>query len=156
MNILFICMGNICRSPAAEGVFNYQLQKARLSNKIKCDSAGTISFHTGNPADKRMQNSAKKRGILLLSRARKVVVEDFNTFDLLLTMDDENYENILHLAPDQKSRLKVKKFCNYCHRFKPIEVPDPYYGGAQGFELVLDLLEEGCQNLLQEVKSSLD
>lgn len=146
-------MGNICRSPAAEGVFQSLIDQEDLNSEISCDSAGTISFHTGNPADKRMRATASKRNIDLTSRARQIRKEDFNEFDLILTMDDENYENVIRIAPDEKSKKRVKKFCTYCTEHEDREVPDPYYGGIDGFEHVLDLLEDGCSNLLNELKS---
>ena len=150
--ILFVCMGNICRSPAAEGVFQSLIDKNNLSSKISCDSAGTISFHTGKPADHRMQQAATKRGYDLTSRARQINSSDFENFDLILTMDDENYANVMRMAYSDKEKQRVKKFCSYCKDHSESEVPDPYYGGAKGFEHVLDLLEDGCVELLKSIR----
>lgn len=147
--VLFVCMGNICRSPAAEGVFQHLISENKLNHKLYCDSAGTISFHAGKSADKRMISAARKRGYELNSKARQIQSEDFNLFDIIVTMDDENYSNVMKLTKSDSDRNKVKKFCDFCKIHTDKEVPDPYYGGTQGFEHVLDLLEDGCSELLK-------
>jgi protein-tyrosine phosphatase len=154
-SILFICMGNICRSPAAEGVMNHLLRKNTMADKVVCDSAGTINYHAGHPADHRMMMAAALRGVELTSRSRQIKKEDLNDFDLILTMDDENYQNVMSLEGAASNSHKVKPFCSYCTKHELNEVPDPYYGGNQGFELVLDMLEDGCSKLCDELKAKL-
>jgi protein-tyrosine phosphatase len=145
-------MGNICRSPAAEGVMNHLLQKNGIGDKVICDSAGTINYHAGHPADHRME-VATLRGIELTSRSRQIKKEDLEKFDLILTMDNENYQNVMSLDGAVSYSHKVKPFCSYCTKHELKEVPDPYYGGNQGFELVLDMLEDGCSKLCDELKA---
>lgn len=152
-NVLFVCMGNICRSPAAEGIFAHMLLKEGLADSVTVDSAGTLSFHTGEPADSRMRAAAKQRGYPLNSRARQVQADDFYNFDLILVMDESNYRDIQNFRPAGTIRAKVRRFCDYCTDGTR-EIPDPYYGGAKGFDHVLDLLEEGCRQLVAEVKAS--
>ena len=155
MNILFVCLGNICRSPAAEGVFLHLLNERGLSDRFVVDSAGTGGWHTGNPADRRMQAAAARRGIQLLSRARQISLDDLSDFDLVLTMDDANLAAVQGLAREAGNRATatVRPMLSYSQRFSETEVPDPYYGGEAGFEHVLDLLEDACSNLLDELSS---
>lgn len=150
--ILFVCMGNICRSPAAEGVFRAKISGEDWAEVVEVDSAGTISIHTGEPADGRMRAAAGKRGYVLESRARGLRKEDFAEFDLILAMDRSNYRDIERLQPRGETRAQVGMFCDYCREHAEKEVPDPYYGGDQGFELVLDLLEDGCRELARQVR----
>ncbi len=150
--ILFVCMGNICRSPAAAGVMNHLLQQQNLRNQYLCDSAGTIGYHQGSPPDERMQLAAKQRGILLTSRARQFQRADFENFDLILTMDRQNYWDVLEQDPENHYQHKVKMMCEFCHTHRHKEVPDPYYGGTEGFELVLDLLMDACAGLLAHLQ----
>jgi len=154
MHIVFICWGNICRSPAAEATFRKLVKDRNLQEQITCDSAGTISQHQGNPPDSRMQKAAKERNIQTGGIARMVSGEDFARADMLITMDHFNFSELSHLAPDQKAKDKIKPFCDFVSG-PDTEVPDPYYGGAQGFEKVLDLLEDGCVRLLDELESKL-
>ena len=149
--ILFVCQGNICRSPSAEAVFNGLLKQQKLANDFEVDSAGTISYHNGEPADARMQTHANKRGYRLTSISRKVTPRDYETFDLLVAMDDENYHDLLRMASSENHEKKVVKITDYCTKFDYSEVPDPYYGGSAGFELVLDLLEDACNGLLKSI-----
>ena len=153
MKLLFVCLGNICRSPAAEGVFLHLLKERELENQFVVDSAGTGSWHVGNPADRRMQAAASRRGILLPSRARQIRLDDLSTFDLVLTMDDANLMAVQALAKEAGSSAtaSIKPMLSYAERFSETEVPDPYYGGETGFEHVLDLLEDACSNLLDEL-----
>jgi protein-tyrosine phosphatase len=151
--VLFVCMGNICRSPAGEGVFTKMVTDAGLSDRIEIDSAGTLGMHTGNRADSRMRAAASERGYDLTSRARKVVAADLDHFDLVLTMDEDNRRNVLALAQTDVQRARVRPFCSFCQTHQETEVPDPYYGGPQGFERVLDLLEDGCLGVLAWVKA---
>ena len=154
MHILFVCWGNICRSPAAEATFRKLLNENGLDGKITCDSAGTISQHYGNPPDSRMQKAARARNLPISGSARMAANADFEKSDMILTMDKFNYTELSKLAPDEESKKKIIPFCNYV-RSDTDEVPDPYYGGADGFERVLDLLEDGCQALLAEIKAKI-
>ena len=145
--ILFVCLGNICRSPAAEGIFKQILKQEGKSEDYLVDSAGTSGCHTGDLPDKRMRQHASLRGYDLDSRSRKIELEDFLIFDYIITMDDSNYNNVLRLAPDLESRAKVHKMMEYSSSEEYDHIPDPYYEGADGFELVLDLLEDACNKL---------
>ena len=151
LRILFVCMGNICRSPAAEAVMQSKVAEAGLSHWIECDSAGTIDYHTGQLSDQRMRAAASKRGYELTSRARQVQVSDLTDFDHILTMDAQNYQEVLKLDPQGRHREKIRAFCDYVPQQDVMEVPDPYYGGQQGFDDVLDLLEAGCDQFLSEL-----
>lgn len=150
--ILFVCLGNICRSPSAEAVFRAKVEDAGLGDAFEIDSAGTLAYHQGKPADARMMDHAAKRGYMLTSIARKVLLRDFDEFDLLIAMDDDNYRELRALAEDDASRAKVKRMMDYAPETGVTEVPDPYYGGAQGFERVLDLLETACDRLLADLR----
>lgn len=144
--VLFICLGNICRSPAAEGVMQSLVNERKMSDVVDVDSAGTSGFHVGEPADKRMRAAAKRRGLELTSRSRVVTRRDFSEFDLLVAMDRKNYRE-LHLLTDT-SGDKIRLLSDYLDPEWPREVPDPYYGGDDGFEEVLDMLEAACPSLL--------
>ena len=150
--LLFVCLGNICRSPAAEGVFLHLLEARGLSHQFLVDSAGTGGWHVGNPADRRMRAAAERRGIHLPSRARQIELADFSNFDRILTMDEDNLRAVRSLAGELGARSDlalVEPMTSHCRRFSDKEVPDPYYGGEQGFEHVLDLLEDACSGLLE-------
>ena len=151
--LLFVCLGNICRSPAAEGVFLHLLKQRGLSERFVVDSAGTGGWHVGNPADRRMQAAANRRGIDLPSRARQICLDDFSSFDLVLTMDDDNLTAVRGLAQEAGAgaTATIKPMLHYARNFSETEVPDPYYGGEAGFEHVLDLLEDACAILLDEL-----
>ena len=153
--LLFVCLGNICRSPAAEGVFLHLLNERGLSDSFVVDSAGTGGWHTGNPADQRMQAAAARRGIQLPSRARQISLDDLSEFDLILTMDDANLAAVQSLVREagRRATATVRPMLSYAQRFSEAEVPDPYYGGESGFEHVLDLREDACSNLLDELSS---
>lgn len=153
--LLFVCMGNICRSPAAEGVMKELVLKAGLQESIFCDSAGTLGYHQGSPPDFRMTEHAKKRGINLVHSSRKFVVSDFENFDYILVMDEDNWNDLLVQDPQGKFKSKVHYLTDFCTKHKASEVPDPYYGGASGFELVLDLVTDGCLGLLEKIKTEL-
>lgn len=150
MKVLFVCLGNICRSPAAEGVFLHLIQEKGLQDKFQVDSAGTSSFHVGEPADTRMRNHASQRGIELPSRARKFVSSDFEEFDWIIVMDDSNYKNCLRLAQSDSHKEKLLKMADFAPKTGLLEVPDPYYGGAEGFEVVLNMVTEGSENLIKK------
>lgn len=153
MKVLFVCLGNICRSPAAEGIFRHKVKQKKLEHLITCDSAGTSAYHAGEPADGRMRQHAMDRGYELTSLARQLIPQDLENFDLILTMDDSNYHNTLSLDPEGHNHQKVKKMVSYCEIHNVSEVPDPYYGGYDGFELVIDILEDSCDELLKELKT---
>ncbi|MDB9303704.1 low molecular weight phosphotyrosine protein phosphatase [Nodularia spumigena CS-591/12] len=152
--LLFVCLGNICRSPSAENIMNHLVDQAGLSDGILCESAGTSSYHIGSPPDRRMSNAATaKLGIKLLGQARQLQKLDFQDFDMILAMDQENYDNILALDPTGQYHHKVYLMCSFCSRHTLKEVPDPYYGGVEGFNQVIDLLVDACEGLLQHVTS---
>ena len=130
--LLFVCMGNICRSPAGDAVMRQLIEDRGLNDQIECDSAGTIAFHTGNPPDKRMHAAAKNRGINTGGQARQICDDDYYLFDLILAMDNENLENIRSMAPVGDYPAEVRPFCHFVTGSTATEVPDPYYGGAQG------------------------
>ena len=148
IKVLFVCLGNICRSPAAEAVFKNIVD----SNSYFIDSAGTDGYHSGEAADSRMRAAAANRGIDITSRSRKLLASDLESFDYIISMDDSNYSNTVRLSPKHKN--KVMKFADFLDgEFKKFDkVPDPYYGGSEGFDLVLDLLENGSKNLLKEIE----
>ncbi len=154
--LLFVCLGNICRSPAAEGVFLHLIKTRGLEDQFVVDSAGTGGWHVGNPADRRMQAAANRRGIELPSRARQISLDDLTTFDLVLTMDDDNLSAVSGLAREAGARAtaSIEPMLRYAQNFSETEVPDPYYGGEAGFEHVLDLLEDACSNLLDELSQA--
>jgi protein-tyrosine phosphatase len=147
-SVLFVCMGNICRSPTAEGVFRHFVNEAGLADRIKADSAGTHAYHIGEPPDRRAAAAAERRGISLAGiQARRVSESDFEGFDYVIAMDEDNERRLLEQAPDEH-REKVRLFLSFA-AVDVIEVPDPYYGGAAGFERVLDLVEEASRGLLE-------
>lgn len=150
--LLFVCLGNICRSPSAENIMNHLVEQAGLSDSILCDSAGTSSYHIGSPPDRRMSHAAAaKLGITLRGAGRQFQKSDFQEFDMILAMDQENYDNILALAPTGRYDDKVYLMCKFCSRHTLKEVPDPYYGGVEGFNQVIDLLVDACEGLLTEI-----
>ena len=151
--VLFVCLGNICRSSAADEIFR-QLTIARgLEGEFEIDSAGTYGGHAGDLPDPRMRAAGKKRGYNFTHRSRKVRSDDFDHFDLLLAMDDSVYESLSRLSPSVEGLQKLERMADYIPaHFGYDYVPDPYYEGADGFELVLDMLEEGCQVLLDKLK----
>ncbi|KAJ3681570.1 hypothetical protein LUZ60_016059 [Juncus effusus] len=158
-SVLFVCLGNICRSPAAEAVFRNLVEKRGLESQFLIDSAGTIGYHEGDKADSRMIATSKRRGIEVTSISRPIKPSDFRDFDLILAMDRQNKEDILSAYERWKFKeplpedapYKVKLMCSYCKKHSESEVPDPYYGGPQGFEKVLDLLEDACESLLDSI-----
>lgn len=150
--VLFVCLGNICRSPAGEGIFKHLVKNEGLDNDIIVDSAGTSGWHRGELPDHRMRRHAAKRGYKLDSLSRKFTADDFDHFDIILAMDDSNYANIMVLAPDLESQKKVYRMVDFLQRLVHDHIPDPYYMGAEGFEQVLDLLEDACEGLLKEIK----
>jgi protein-tyrosine phosphatase len=148
VRILFVCLGNICRSPTAEGVMRHLLRERGLQDEIEIDSAGTGGWHVGAAPDERSADAARRRGIVLDGAARQVVPADFDRFDLLVAMDRANHRDLLDAAPDAAGRAKVRLLLDGA------DVPDPYYGGPTGFDDVLDLVHGGCERLLDEVAAS--
>lgn len=155
VKILFVCMGNICRSPAAECVFVSLLEKAGMLDKVLVDSAGTTAYHTGDPPDQRMQAELRRRHYPVRGKARPVTAADYTQFDLILAMDEANLRDLQTRRPAGKSPANVQLFGQYCPNFPNAEIPDPYYGGEDGFGHVVDMLEDGCQALLNELRESL-
>ncbi|MDR1503772.1 MAG: low molecular weight phosphotyrosine protein phosphatase [Prevotella sp.] len=152
--ILFVCLGNICRSPAAEGILKRMVREQGLDDKISVDSAGTSGYHDGDLPDHRMRQHGARRGYKFDSRSCRFTSLDFDRFDVILAMDDSNYHNIMRLAPDLESEKKVYRMVDFSKRFGHDHIPDPYYSGADGFELVLDLLEDACEGLLDKLKKN--
>ena len=153
--VLFVCTGNICRSPTAHGVLAQQLERAGLAARVHVDSAGTHGYHRGDPPDERSQDHAARRGYDLSAlRARQVAAEDFEQYDLILSMDGGHLELLAERCPDVHQH-KLQRFTAYCSRHTGRDVPDPYYGGARDFEHVLDLVEEGCTELLRHIRRQL-
>lgn len=150
--VLFVCMGNICRSPTAHGVFEAKVREAGLAGQVEVDSAGTHSYHVGAPPDARSQEHAARRGYdLSAQRARQLQRRDFEVFDLVLVMDNDNLEAAEDLCPPEH-RHKLRPFAEFFQHHDSPVVPDPYYGGARGFDDVLDLVEDGCEGLLALVQ----
>lgn len=149
--VLFVCLGNICRSPAAEAVLKSKIKKAGLEGKIQVDSAGTYGGHAGEQPDPRMRLALEKRGYFPSHCSRKITYDDFENYDMIVVMDDSNYEDVYDMAPNPEAAEKVVLMADFFENFTRDHVPDPYYEGAEGFELVLDLLEDGCDGLLREI-----
>ncbi len=152
IRVLFVCLGNICRSPAAEEIFRTVVNRANAQTRYEMDSAGTYAGHSGDLPDSRMRMHAARRGYELTHRARFIRPTDFETFDLILAMDDGNYDNLRDLAPDLPSLRKVHRMTDFCRQLMADCIPDPYYTGADGFELVLDLLEDACAGLYEQLE----
>lgn len=151
--ILFVCLGNICRSPSAEAVFRGMVEKEGLADRIEIDSAGLTDYHAGEPADERMQEHARKRGYHLTSISRPVDPDvDFDHYDMIIAMDNQNIRDLKRLAEGTPAVNRIFKMTDFCNECPYDEVPDPYYGGDEGFELVLDLLEKACGGLLNFLK----
>ncbi|TAJ06674.1 low molecular weight phosphotyrosine protein phosphatase [Marinilabiliaceae bacterium JC017] len=152
--ILFVCLGNICRSPSAEAVMNQFIEKEGLSKLIKTDSAGVSGYHAGEPADARMKDHAYNRGYTLSSISRQIdPSQDFDYFDYVIAMDNQNIRDLKQMTTENHQQKKIYKMTEFCSSFEASTVPDPYYGGDNGFELVLDILEDACQGLLNHIKN---
>lgn len=155
IKVLFVCTGNICRSPTAEGIFRKYVNNAGLSEKIYIESAGLLDYHEGDNADHRTQAHAKKRGYDLSEiLSRPITRDDFKNYDYLIAMDEGHLKAMIELCPEHLKNDKViKLMLDYSNQWKGQGVPDPYYTGEDGFELVLDMLEESCKELLNHIKS---
>lgn len=152
IKVLFVCMGNICRSPTAHGVFRKLVEDEGLAERIAIDSAGTHAYHVDEPPDRRAQETAVRRGIDLSDlRARKTERMDFERFDYVLAMDQDNYHGLSRICPEGQER-KLMMFMDFAPELKVREVPDPYYGGARGFEQVFDMVEAAAKGLLAEIR----
>jgi protein-tyrosine phosphatase len=152
VSVLFVCLGNICRSPTAQGVFEQLVQSHGLAERILIDSAGTHAYHVGKQPDSRAQAAARGRGVDLSGqRARKVTASDFARFDYILAMDHDNLEDLQGLLGKQPGE-NVRLFMSFASRWQAEEVPDPYYGGDSGFERVLDMVEDAAEGLLEHIR----
>jgi protein-tyrosine phosphatase len=147
--ILFVCLGNICRSPMAEGVFRKLVAEAGRMHEFTIDSAGTSGYHQGTLPDARMRAHASRRGYNLTHLSRRVQPEDLELFDLVIGMDNHNIEKLHGMTRNHEQAAKIKKMTDYCRHHPEAEIPDPYYGGDAGFEHVIDLLEDACEGLLE-------
>lgn len=154
MRVLFVCLGNICRSPMAETIFTKRVAEEGLESSIEIASAGTGNWHVGEKADLRMRKHAAQRGYSITSLGRAVAKKDFAYYDLIVAMDDSNICNLKRICPAEYV-YKLTKMTDYAKQHSQSEVPDPYYGGAAGFELVIDLLEDAAEGLLDELKDKL-
>ncbi|MBL7665079.1 MAG: low molecular weight phosphotyrosine protein phosphatase [Bacteriovoracaceae bacterium] len=151
IRVLFVCLGNICRSPAAEGIFLKKIDAKNFNRNFQVDSAGTGNWHVGQLPDARMRQVSLTRGYELTSRARQFTAEDFENFDLIVAMDNSNYANICKLSNNPEHLKKVTMMTSYCLKHKLTEVPDPYFGGEQGFHHVIDILEDATESLLSSL-----
>ncbi len=152
--ILFVCMGNICRSPAAEGIMKHMIEKEGMQNEVTVDSAGTIDYHLGELPDARIIRHSGIRGYKLNHKAKIFNPEkDFEEFDYIIAMDDENLSDIKYLDVENKYSKKIFKMTEFCTAINADEVPDPFYGGPKNFEHVLDILEDTCKGLISKIKN---
>ena len=155
LRVLMVCMGNICRSPTAEGVLRHKLQAAGLADSVEVDSAGTHGYHVGAPPDERSQHHARRRGYDLSAlRARRVSAADFERFDLVLAMDEDNLAHLEEICPAHL-RARLQLLMSHAGRASSTVVPDPYYGGVEGFEQVLDYVEAACDGLVSRLRSEI-
>jgi protein-tyrosine phosphatase len=152
--ILFVCMGNICRSPAAEIIFHQMARQAGRSGEFLIDSAGTIGHHQGNPPDHRMRRHLEQRGYKVFGSSRKIEADDLTLFDHILVMDAENDRDVRRMDRLQTHAKKIRRLTDYCQRHVTDEVPDPYYGGDEGFTKVIELIEDACTGLLEKLPTS--
>lgn len=150
--ILFVCLGNICRSAAAEEIMRQMVKQSGMEQDILLDSAGLSSYHQGDPADSRMRAHAARRGYRITHLSRPVGYHDFFDFDMLVGMDESNLSGLRNLAPGLPEEQKIYRMTDFCRRIPADHVPDPYYGGDSGFETVLDILEDACAGLLDYLK----
>jgi protein-tyrosine phosphatase len=150
--LLFVCLGNICRSPSGENIMNHLLKARALEDQVICDSAGTSGYHIDAKPDRRMNAAAERKlGLTLMGRSRRFEPIDFDDFDLILAMDQDNFEQMYHVGSLNHDRDKLHLMCEFCTRHDLKEVPDPYYGGEKGFDFVIDLLMDACEGLLDHL-----
>lgn len=155
--VLFVCTGNICRSPTAHGIFRQKVLEAGLNDKIRVDSAGISSFHVGSPPDSRATETALRHGIALYDlKSRQIRASDFDDFDLIIAMDSSHYKRLNALCPRNAAKKpKIARMTDYALQYGTPDVPDPYYGGADGFETVFAMLDAACDALLEEIKGQI-
>ena len=151
--VLFVCMGNICRSPAGECIFRSYLTDMGIEDDFLIDSAGTTAYHIGESPDPRMRRAGSERGVEIVGRGRQFETDDFDRFDLIVAMDRENLRDILRLDPRSRHRDKVHLLCQFIPDSPSQDVPDPYYGGSGGFDHVMDLIEEACPGILEKLQN---
>lgn len=151
-NVLFVCLGNICRSPAAEIVFRQMIEDTGRADAFMIDSAGTIGDHHGEPPDSRMTSALERHGYRVSGLSRKIKASDLESFDLIVTMDESNMADVRHLDPNGTFHSKIRPLVGFCMDHDELRVPDPYYGGQRGFEHVIELLEDGCRGILKELQ----
>jgi protein-tyrosine phosphatase len=150
--VLFVCLGNICRSPAAEIIFRQQVAYEGAADDYLIDSAGTINHHQGSPPDPRMADALKRQGFKVSGRSRKILPDDLENFDLIITMDESNLADVRALDPSGNTHEKIHPFVSFCREHDDLRVPDPYYGGQRGFDHVIELLKDGCAGILAETR----
>lgn len=153
VKVLFVCLGNICRSPAAEAVLQKMLEDEGLADEVHVASAGTSGYHDGELPDPRMRQHGSKRNYTLDSISQKFLPKHFEEYDVIITMDHSNYRNVTIQADNDQQKAKVKPLSHYCCEYSITEVPDPYFGGEEGFEYVFDLLEDACTEIVRRIKS---
>lgn len=149
--VLFVCLGNICRSPAAEIIFRQQVADGGRAADFEIDSAGTIGHHAGSPPDSRMAESLGRHGFTVEGRARQIQGADLANFDLIVTMDETNLSDVQRLDTTGKLHSKIHPFVSFCRHHDDLRVPDPYYGGQRGFDHVIELLKDGCEGILESL-----
>ncbi len=150
-SVLFVCLGNICRSPMAQTVFEKILSVRGVEDDFIVDSAGLLDYHEGDKADPRMRSHAEKRGYNITHRSRPVKKDDFEKFDYIIGMDEQNIRNLTHMIANEGQRKKILRMTDFLERHEAQKVPDPYYGGAEGFEYVIDLLEDACEGFYKDI-----
>ena len=150
--VLFVCLGNICRSPAAEIIFRKQVTDSGRTDDFEIDSAGTIGHHEGSPPDSRMSATLELQGFTPGGRARQIKAADLKNFDLIVTMDESNLSDVQQLDKTGKLHAKIQPFVSFCRHHDDLRVPDPYYGGQRGFDHVIELLKDGCEGILESIK----
>lgn len=155
IRVLFVCMGNICRSPAAEIIFRHHVTSLGRASRFEIDSAGTIGHHQGSPPDSRMAEALRDKGYQVTGSARQIQAADLEHFDLIVTMDEENLADVLSLDSGRKHAEKVRSFVSFCRHHDDKRVPDPYYGGQRGFQHVVNLLEDGCEGIAEQFQPAL-
>lgn len=150
--VLFVCLGNICRSPAAEIIFRKMADDTQRTEEFEIDSAGIISHHHGSPPDSRMADALERKGFTISGCARRILAEDLEYFDLIVTMDESNLNDVRSLDKEGRFHDKIRPLVSFCRTHDDLRVPDPYYGGQRGFDHVIELLSDGCAGILDELR----